>query len=302
MLIGTVDGIARRMELRTIAGHDFLIREVAERLLERLEDIRRAFPLALDLGCHHGVVAQLLAKRGGVETLFQADLSPAMARHAADQGTPALAADEEALPFAAASLDLVTSVLSLHWVNDLPGTLLQVARALKPDGLFLAAMIGGDSLNELRSALMQAEIEVEDGVSPRVSPFADLRDIGGLLQRAGFALPVADVDSITVTYPSALALMRDLRGMGESGADRNRRRSLSRRTTLMRAAALYEENFADVEGRVPASFDILYLTGWAPAASQPKPLSPGSAQARLAEALGSKEIPGGDKAAPPRKR
>ncbi|MEQ9608741.1 MAG: methyltransferase domain-containing protein [Kiloniellaceae bacterium] len=282
-----------------IAGHDFLIREVAERLLDRLEDIRRRFPLALDLGCHHGVIGELLAGNptglGGIETLVQADLAPAMARQAAAKGRPTLVADEEALPFAEGSLDLVLSVLSLHWVNDLPGTLLQIARALKPDGLFLAAMIGGDSLKELREALMQAEIEVEGGVSPRVSPFADLRDLGGLLQRAGFALPVADVDSLTVTYASALALMHDLRGMGESGTDRNRRRGMSRRETLLRAAAIYQETHADAAGRIPATFEILYLTGWAPHASQPQALRPGSAQTRLATVLDSTEVSAGEK-------
>src|SRR3546814_715697 len=156
----------------------------------------------------------------------------AAARGGAALAAPAVVADEEALPFADQSLDLVLSVLSLHWVNDLPGTLLQISRALKPDGLLLAAMIGGDSLRELREALLRAELEVEEGVSPRVSPFADVRDIGALLQRAGFALPVVDVDSLTVTYPSALALMRDLRGMGETGPDRNRRRGLTRPATL----------------------------------------------------------------------
>jgi SAM-dependent methyltransferase len=283
-----------------IAGHDFLIREVAERLLDRLEDIRRRFPLALDLGCRHGVVAELLGGRGGIETLVQADLSPAMTRLAASRGgrglaAPALVADEEALPFAEASLDLVLSVLSLHWVNDLPGSLLQIGRALKPDGLLLAAMIGGDSLKELREALMRAEMEIEDGVSPRVSPLADLRDMGGLLQRAGFALPVADLDSVTVTYPSALALMRDLRGMGESGSDRNRRRSMTRRATLLRAAAIYEETYADAAGRIPATFEILYLTGWAPHSAQPRALRPGSAQTRLAEALDSAEQSAGER-------
>jgi SAM-dependent methyltransferase len=284
-----------------LAQHDFLFREVAERLLDRLEDVRRRFPLALDLGCHHGVVAELLGGRGGIETLVQADLSPAMARLAAARGGPALTApavvaDEEALPFAEGSLDLVLSVLSLHWVNDLPGTLLQAVRALKPDGLFLAAMIGGESLTELREALLRAELEVEGGVSPRISPLADVRDLGALLQRAGFALPVVDVDSLTVTYPSALALMRDLRGMGETGTDRNRRRSLTRRETLLRAAALYEEAHADAAGRIPARFDVLYLTGWAPHASQPQALRPGSARARLAEALDSRERSAGERA------
>ncbi|NIA71860.1 methyltransferase domain-containing protein [Pelagibius litoralis] len=287
-----------------IAQHDFLFREVGERLLERLDDIRRVFPRALDLGCHNGIVAEILSQRrvqgGAVGDLIQADLSPAMARLAAAKGHAALAADEEALPFAAGSLDLVLSVLSLHWVNDLPGCLLQIGQALKHDGLLLAAMIGGNSLPELRAALMQAEIEMEGGASPRVSPFADLRDMGALLQRAGFALPVADVDSITVTYPSALALMQDLRGMGETNADRNRRRAVTRRDTLLRAAALYGERHGDAEGRIPASFEIIYLTGWRPHTSQPKALRPGSAAARLAEALDSQELTAGD-AADPRK-
>ncbi len=284
-----------------IAAHDFLFREVGERLLERLSDIRRRFPLALDLGCHNGVVAEILRDdpAAPVDTLLQTDLSPAMARLAAAKGGPTLVADEEALPLAPGSLDLVVSVLSLHWVNDLPGCFLQIAQALKPDGLFLAAMIGGDSLAELRAALVEAEIEMEQGASPRVSPFADLRDIGGLLQRAGFALPVTDVDSITVTYSSALALMQELRGMGEANADRSRRRSMSRRSTLLRAAALYGERHGDTDGRIPARFEVIYLAGWRPDASQPKALRPGSAAARLAEALDSEEIAAGETAFTP---
>ena len=284
-----------------IAAHDFLFREVGERLLERLSDIRRRFPLALDLGCHNGVVAEILRDdpAAPVDTLLQADLSPAMARLAAAKGGPTLVADEEALPLAPGSLDLVVSVLSLHWVNDLPGCFLQIAQALKPDGLFLAAMIGGDSLAELRAALVEAEIEMEQGASPRVSPFADLRDIGGLLQRAGFALPVTDVDSITVTYSSALALMQELRGMGEANADRSRRRNMSRRSTLLRAAALYGERHGDSDGRIPARFDVIYLAGWRPDSSQPKALRPGTAAARLAKALDSEEIAAGETTAPP---
>lgn len=286
-----------------ITAHDFLFREVGERLLERLDDIKRHFSLALDLGCHNGVVADLLRQRepAAVGRLVQSDLSPAMARRAAANGCTTLVADEEALPLAPASLDLVISVLTLHWVNDLPGALLQIGQTLKPDGLFLATMIGGDSLSELRGALMQAEIETEQGASPRVSPFADLRDMGGLLQRAGFALPVTDVDSITVTYPSALALMQELRGMGEANADRNRRRALTRRETLLRAAALYADRHGDAEGRIPATFEVIYLTGWRPDASQPKALRPGSATARLADALDSREVAAGETASPPRK-
>lgn len=278
--------------------HDFLFREVAARLVDRLEDTTRHFTTALDLGCHGGELGQLLAARERVGSIVAVDLSPGMARRA---GVLAAAADEETLPFADSTFDLVLSNLSLHWANDLPGALIQVRRALKPDGLFLAAMLGGETLRELRGSLLAAEIETEGGAGPRVSPFADLRDAGALLQRAGLALPVVDRDEIIVTYPSALALMRDLRGMGETNAVHGRRRGLSRRTTLLRAAALYEERFASADGRIPATFQIIYLTGWNPHPSQQKALRPGSAQARLAEALQSREIPAGDAVAPPKR-
>jgi len=277
-------------------AHDFLFREIAGRLAERLDEVTRNFPRALDLGCHTGQMSAALAGRGGIETLVQCDLAPEMARTAARNGRPSLAADEEALPFAPASFDLVLSALSLHWVNDLPGTLLQLRQILKPDGLLLIAMLGGETLRELRSALMEAEIAEEDGASPRVSPFAEVRGLGGLLQRAGFALPLVDKDTIPVTYPSALALMRDLRGMGETNAVHSRRKTLSRRATLLRAAAIYEEKFTQADGRLTATFDAIYLTAWAPSPDQPKALKPGSAQTRLAEALGAKEEPAGEEA------
>ena len=278
--------------------HDFLFREVAERLADRLDDVTRSFPVALDLGCRSGLLAPILGGRGGIERLVQCDLSPAMARAAAGKGHPTLAADEEALPFVGGSFDLVMSLLALHWVNDLPGALLQIRESLKPDGLFLGALLGGETLRELRAVLMEAELAEEGGASPRVSPFADIRDAGGLLQRAGFALPVADLDRITVTYPDALKLMRELGAMGESNAVQARRRGSTRRATLMRAAALYEERFAGADGRLPATFEVIYLTAWAPHPDQQKPLKPGSASARLAEALGSEERPAGDKARP----
>lgn len=270
--------------------HDFLLREVGSRLAERLDDVRRSFPLALDLGCHGGQLARLLAGRGGVQTLVQADLSPVMLRQA---GGLRVAADEEALPFAAASFDLVVSLLSLHWVNDLPGALLQIRRVLKPDGLFLAAMLGGATLGELRQAMSAAEIACEGGLSPRVSPFADARAAGNLLQRAGFALAVADAESVPVSYPEPLALLKDLRGMGETNAALGRRRSLSRRATLLAALQRYQEQFADADGRVPATFQLIYLTGWAPHPDQPQALRPGSAGGRLAEAL-APPAPAGD--------
>lgn len=294
----------RERAARRFADHDFLFREAAERLVERLDDVNRVFPRALDLGARTGVLAPLLAARPGIETLIHCDLSPAMMRAArarpCTQDGPRRAvvvADEEFLPFAEGSFDLIVSCLSLHWTNDLPGALLQARRALKPDGLFLAALLGGETLIELRQALLDAELAETGGAGPRVSPFADLRDAAALLQRAGFALPVADSDTITVEYENALDLMRDLRGMGEANAVVERRKDFSRRSTLLRAAAIYEDRFGKpATGRMPATFQILTLTAWAPAAGQPKPLKPGSAKLRLAEALDSVERPAGGRA------
>jgi len=266
-----------------LAENDFLLREVGERLADRLDDVKRRFPLALDLGCHTGELGRLLGGRGGVESLVHCDLSPEMATRASGLR---LAADEEALPFGEATFDLVTSLLSLHWINDLPGVLTQIRLALKPDGLFLAAMLGGETLKELRQALAEAEISIEGGLSPRVSPFAGVRDAGGLLQRAGFALPVVDTETLTVVYSDPLKLIADLRAMGEANAIIERRRGFSRRATLLEAADRYRKAFADAEGRVPATFQVIYLTGWSPDDSQPKPLRRGSAKASLADALG----------------
>lgn len=277
--------------------YDFLVREIADRLVDRLDDVTRRFPIALDLGCRGGLIGDVLAGRGGIETLIQTDLSRAMADRARPHG-PVCVADEEALPFADASLDLVISSLALHWVNDLPGTLIQVCRALRPDGLLLAALFGGETLYELRAALADAELETTGGVSPRVSPFADVRDLGALMQRAGFALPVVDAETITVSYAEPLSLMRDLRGMAESNAVAQRRSEPLRRVTLMRACERYAEVHSDADGRIPATFQILFLTGWAPAPSQPKALKPGQAAARLAEALGAEEGSFDEKAVP----
>jgi SAM-dependent methyltransferase len=289
-----------------LGAHDFLFREVAERLTERLDDTKRRFPVALDLGCHGGEIGAAVKGRGGIETLVQCDASPGMARRAkarreargSIRSAPVLAADEEALPFPNGAFDLVLSCLSLHWVNDLPGALAQIRHCLKPDGLFLAAILGGETLHELRSAWMEAELAEEGGAGPHVSPFADIRDAGGLLQRAGFALPVVDSDTIIVIYADALALMRELRGMGEANALRARREGFTRRATMGRVAAAYEEMFARADGRIPATFQVIYTTAWAPHASQPKPLRPGSAKGRLAEALGTRERSAGEKAGP----
>ena len=191
----------------------------------------------------------------------------------------------EALPFSPESLDLVVSALAFQFVNDLPGVLAQIRRALKPDGLLLAAMIGGDTLTELRQSFAAAEAELEGGVSPRVAPFADLRDVGSLLQRAGFALPVTDVDSLVVRYDNAFALMADLRRMGATNVMIERRRTPTRIATMMRMSEIYARRFSDPDGRIRATFDVIWLSGWAPHESQPKPLRPGSAKASLEAAV-----------------
>ncbi len=276
-------------------GFDFLKAEVADRMADRLLDINRRFPAVLDLGSHTGALGRLLAARPDLETLVSADLSPRMVAHAAGLR---VAADEEWLPFAEESFHLAVSALSLHWVNDLPGALVQINRSLKPDGLLLAAMLGGDTLAELRHAMMQAELATEPGVAPRVSPFADIRDAGGLLQRAGFALPVADVERITVDYADAFSLMRDLQGMAETNAVIERHKAPLKRRTLIATMEAYHDLYGRPDGRIPATFDIVYLTGWAPHESQQKPLAPGSATMRLAQVLGSQEQSTGETASP----
>jgi SAM-dependent methyltransferase len=292
----------RRHRDRAAAGfeaYNFLFTEVAERLADRLDDVARDFPMALDLGCHTGEVGRVMRGRKGIETLVQCDLSPAMVRAAGGlAGGPCVAGDEELLPFADGIFDLAISNLSLHWVNDLPGALLQLRRALKPDGMFVGAMLGGETLFELRRCLMEAELNLTGGVSARVSPFAEVRDAGGLLQRAGFSLPVVDSDVLTVTYENAFKLMADLRGMGETNAGLNRRKKPTPRTLLIDAARRYADLFAESDGRVTATFQVLYLAGWAPHESQQKPMRPGTAKARLADALKVEERPTGDKAEP----
>jgi SAM-dependent methyltransferase len=228
----------------SFAAHGFLFAEIAQRLAERRDDLGRAFPVSLALGA-----------RGGGGATFTADLSAAL--------RPDVVCDEEALPFGAATLDLIVSCLALHWVNDLPGALVQVRRALKPGGLFLAAMLGGDTLIELRHAFLEADAATTGGASPHTSPMAELADLSALMQRAGFKEPVTDLDTLTVTYPDALSLMRELRAMGESGAALARRRCFTRRATLLAACERYAALYADASGRVPATFQVVTLTGWA---------------------------------------
>jgi SAM-dependent methyltransferase len=264
------------------AGARFLLAAVAEELAERLSLVDRRFEYALDLAGHTGEVARAMSAGGQIETLVRLERDPALLRGFAGLG---VVADEEALPIAANTVDLVVSALSLHLTNDTPGAIVQAQRALKPDGLFLAAALGGETLGELRSSLIAAETELTGGASPRVAPFIDIRDAGGLLQRAGLALPVADQDRITVRYDSLFELMRDLRLMGMANMLRQRIRKPSARALFLRAAQIYAERFSDPDGRVRATFNIVYLSGWKPHESQQKPLKPGSAKASLADAL-----------------
>jgi len=279
--------VQRRNRAATrIAAHDFLLVRVADDLAERLGAINRSFASAVSLGAYHGVLGRRLRQLPGIGMVT--DIEAAEQLLAQCDG-PRVQADEEALPLAEQSVDLVVSGLALQLVNDLPGALIQIRRALKPDGLLLAALLGGATLTELRTAFLIAEEELEGGASPRVAPFADVRDLGGLLQRAGFALPVADSDTVTVTYRHPLTLMLELRAMGATNALAERSRRPLRRATLARAMEVYRERFGLPDGRVPATFEIVTLTGWAPHPSQPKPLRPGSASTRLADVLGTRE-------------
>jgi SAM-dependent methyltransferase len=283
----------RRRRAAFLGPATFLLDRVADDLAERLGAVLRRFDLALDLGTPGETVRAALARLGSVGAIVGAD---AMRENGATRAPPFIVADEEALPFREGSLDLVVSALALQFVNDLPGALVQIRRALKPDGLFLAALTGGETLTELRQSFAAAESEVEGGVSPRVAPFADLRDLGALLQRAGFALPVTDTDRVTVRYGSAFALMHDLRRMGATNALLDRRRTPLKRATLLRMAEIYARRFADSDGRVRATFEIVWLSGWAPHPDQQQPLKPGAAKTRLADALGTREISTGEKA------
>lgn len=278
----------RQRRARRLKPATFLLDRVAVDLGERLSTILRKFDVVVDLGTPSDAVRRVLAANKNIGTVVAVGPN-------GDGGRMHVTADEEALPFAEGSLDLLVSALALQFVNDLPGALIQIRRALKPDGLLLAALIGGDSLIELRLAFAAAESEMEGGASPRVAPFADIRELGGLLQRAGFALPVVDSERVTVRYDSALALMRDLRRMGATNILNERLRTPLKRGTLERVREIYADRFADADGRVRATFEIIWLSGWVPHESQQKPLKPGSAAQRLADALGTTELPAGEK-------
>lgn len=283
--------LLRRRKRRAGAGFAeaaFLHRRAAADLADRLEAIPRPFARALALG-GGGLFSTELEARPDLKARIGALIE-------ADVASGAVELDPEQLPFADAAFDLIVSPLALHWTNDLPGALIQIRRALKPDGLMLASLLGGETLHELRVCLLEAESDLTGGAGPRVAPFADLQDISNLLQRAGFALPAADRDTLIVRYREPIHLLADLRAMGETAALRERSpRNLSRRI-LARAFALYAGRFGEPDGRVRATFEILTATGWAPHESQPKPLKPGSATMRLADALGTEERSAGDKA------
>jgi SAM-dependent methyltransferase len=284
---------AHRRRAAMLGPATFLLDRVAADLVERLSTVLRRFDLVIDFGTATDAVRRALTGFPNVGRIVAAH---SIADHLPAPPALSVAADEELLPFRDGALDLVVSALALQFVNDLPGTLAQIRRALRPDGLLLAALLGGETLTELRQSFTAAEAELTGGASPRVAPFADVRALGVLLQRAGFALPVADVDRITVRYEEPFALMRDLRRMGATNALSARKRTPLRRAVLMRTAETYAERFSDPDGRVRATFEVVWLSGWAPHASQQQPLRPGSAKARLADALGTSEIPAGEKA------
>jgi SAM-dependent methyltransferase len=284
----------RQRRAQALGPATFLLDHVAADLAERLQAVLRRFDVAVDLGTPGRALRTALVGLRSIGSIVAASAIPDRAVRA-DQMERLVVADEEALPFLDASLDLVVSALALQFVNDLPGALVQIRRALKPDGLFLAALIGGETLTELRQAFAAAESDVEGGVSPRVAPFTDLRELGALLQRAGFALPVTDTDRLTVRYDTVFDLMHDLRRMGATNALLDRRRTRLKRATLMRMAEIYAQRFADADGRVRATFEIVWLSGWAPHPRQQQPLKPGSARTRLADALGTREASAGEK-------
>ena len=275
----------------------FLKERESTQLLERLQDNSRSFERALDLGAHDGQACEALMESEKVKEIIALESAPGMVSHLKRAGFEVAEGSEDLLPFEKESFDLVVSLLSLHWANDLPGVLSQIRTVLKPDGLFLGCLFGGDTLPELRASLIEAENEITGGISPRLSPLPGLQDVAGLLQRAGFALPVADVDEVTVRYAHPMKLLEDLKGMGEQAAfakrDGQARRPLSRRM-LARMSEIYFERFSDPDGKVRATFKIIWMSGWAPHESQPKPLKPGSGKFSLADAVKKASTEGSD--------
>jgi len=278
---------ANRARARKSWGkYGFLHNHVAEELSDRLLAVRRSFKTSVELGARTGAFAATEAGQK-LERLIGIDLVPP---YESTKHSGYLIADEERLPLADASINLLIAPLCLHVVNDLPGTLRQIRNALKPDGLFVGTLFGGETLTALRAALMEAEIETTGGAAPHIAPAVDIRDAGWLLLRSGYALPVSDADTLTVNYDSAFDLMNDLRGMGEGNTLTDRHRGFARRETFLRAAEIYQDRHAGHDGRIEAKFEILYLMGWAPHPSQQTPLKPGSGTVRLADAIGNPEL------------
>ena len=270
---------------QNVTGADFLMRRMAEDLSDRLSTVERRFDKAAILFSLTTAAAEAVKASGKAGSVFRIETDAKLL----DDRFEGLLAEPEHVPLEPESIDLAVSLLTLHEVNDLPGLLFQIRMALKPDGLFLGAMAGGGTLQELRQSLLQAEMELTGGASPRVNPFADVRDMGSLLQRAGFALPVTDVEAVTVRYDSMFELMRDLRAMGAGNALAERSRIPATRQLFMRAAEIYRDRFSDPDGRIRATFNIVWMSGWAPHESQQKPLKPGSATVSLASVLPNKE-------------
>ncbi len=267
-----------------VPGAAFLMDRAAEDLAERLGAVERRFAHASALFCITPAARNALLATGKVDAVTRVEADVALLC-----GEDGLVSPSDRVPFAAESIDLAVSLLSLQEANDIPGMLIQIRRALKPDGLFLAAMAGSSTLAELRESLLAAETEISGGAGPRVMPFTDVRDAGALLQRAGFALPVADVETLTVRYDSMFGLLRDLRAMGMTSALISRSRKPATKRLFARAAEIYAERFSDADGRVRATFALVWLSGWVPHASQQKPLQPGSAEVSLATVLGRKD-------------
>ena len=288
--------VRRNRAAKGFRAVSFLKDRAVDDVCERLDFINRRFELALDIGSQGGFLAAAIARHGNlldkIGSLAECDLSPVML---AQSGGTGFVADEDHMPLAPLSLDLIVSTLGLHWVNDVPGFLAQARLALRPDGLLLLTFLGGRTLQELRACLAQAETEAFGEAFARVSPFADAQDGAQLLQRAGFALPVADSDVVTVRYANLFGLFRDLKAMGETAVFRQKALRKLTRSIIARAADLYQANHGDADGKVRATFELITLTGWAPHESQQKPLPRGSAKMRIADALGTQEIPTGEK-------
>lgn len=283
----------RNRAAANFAEFSFLKQLGVDRLVERLSLVKRSFTDILDIGCHAGEMVSGLSE----STLYHSDmrftqieLAQKFADIASQNKAHTVCSGMTPLPVSPAQFDAITSAMFLHWIDDLPGLLTQARLALRPDGFFVANMLGGRSLQELRQVLVAAETELYGGMRPRTLPMADIRDLGGVMQRAGFVLPVIDAELITVTYSELFRLMADLRGMGEQNALTARSRHFTSKALFMKAAEIYRDEFSTADGQITASFELITLTGWSPAPSQPQPLAPGSATRRLADAIDSTEI------------